>query len=101
MNFRDMCASFVEMSESTDFRAHNYRVLVRRRIWPPNVHLLLGAENGGSPVAVVMHDGLGTHESVLKTFGMSLVMNGETVVFGWCPSIEDVMGQDWELMKGR
>jgi hypothetical protein len=100
MNFRDMCEGYIKMSESVR------PVTARRRIWPPNVHLLLGVMTPGSPVATVLTDvGLtavsGTQQPRYLSFGMSLIMNGETAVSGWCPSIDDVMGQDWELIRGR
>lgn len=90
MNFKLMCESYVEMSKGIN------QIGVRRKIWPKNIHLLLGVITGGSPMAVVMSDMGGTQ----KRFGMNLIMNGETAVFGWCPSIEDVMGQDWMFIKG-
>lgn len=95
MNFKTMCESYVEMSES------GTQARVRRKIWPPNVHLLLGVMKIGAPLATVLSDVGGTKTPHTRGFGMSLVMNGETAVFGWCPSIEDVMGQDWEFIPGR
>jgi hypothetical protein len=96
MNFKSMCESYIEMNESND------QAKVRRKIWPPNMHLLLGlgVDAGGTPLAVVRSDAGGVRSPELLTFGMSLFMNGEMVVFGWCPPIEDVMGQDWEFIKG-
>lgn len=94
MNFKSMCEGYIEMSGGY------HRIKARRRIWPPNVHLLLGVMTAGSPMAVVMSDMGGTQKQEYLRFGMNLVMNGETAVFGWCPSIEDVMGQDWEFIQG-
>jgi hypothetical protein len=77
------------------------QIRVRRRIWSPNMHLLLGVDTGGAPMAVVKYDDGGIKQPEFLTFGMSLIMNSETAIFGWCPSIEDVMGQDWEFIQGR
>ena len=95
MNFKALCEGYVEMALSGS------QVTARRRIWPPNVHLSLGINSVGSPLATVRYDADGTGKLDYEVFGMNLIMNGETVIFGWCPSIEDVMGQDWELIRGR
>lgn len=95
MNFKSMCENYIEMSKGAD------QIRVRRKIWPPNVHLLLGVTTGESPMAVIMSDIGGTQKPEYLRFGMNLIMNGEIAVFGWCPSVEDVMGQDWVFIEGR
>lgn len=96
MNYKSVCESCIEMLSNPTHRP----VHVRRRIWPPNVYLLMGGLPIESPVATVLSDVGGTEESRYRRFGMSLIMNRETAVFGWCPSIDDVMGQDWEFIQG-
>jgi len=94
MNFTAMCEHYIELSKGV------HTVKARRRIWPPNIHVTLGTLTEGSPMAVVKTeeiDGLG-RPSFLR-FGMNLVMHGEDVIFGWCPTIDDVMGQDWEFIQ--
>jgi hypothetical protein len=95
MKFKEMWGSYIEMSGSADL------IRARRKIWPLNVNILLGIVTDGSPAAVVRYDDGGVRSPEYVKFGMSLFMNGEIAVFGWCPSIEDVMGQDWELIRGR
>jgi hypothetical protein len=91
-----MCENYIEMSKGHEL------IEARRRIWPANVHLLLGVSNAGSPQAVVMADDDGSwRKPVYLRFGMNLILNRETVIFGWCPPIDDVMGQDWEFIREK
>jgi hypothetical protein len=90
-----MCEGYIEVCRKVN------QITTRRRIWPQGVHLLLGVMKEGSPMAVVQYDYGGISKPEYVKFGMSLILNGEVVVFGWCPSIEDVMGQDWELTEEK
>ena len=92
MNFRAICRIYVEFSKNGD------KIKVRRNIWPPSMHVIFGTVTLGSTVA--WREDYGTQESGYTKFGISLIMNGETVVFGWCPTIDDVMGQDWIFIEG-
>jgi hypothetical protein len=94
MNFKSMCERYVEMSQGTN------QIRVRRKIWPPNIHLLLGMSTTPMAVVKIDEDGGMLQSPTYMRFGMSLIMNGETAVFGWCPSIDDVMGQDWMFIEG-
>ena len=95
MNFRFMCMGYAEMSQVFP------QVTARRKIWPRSVHVLLGITTTG-PMATVMSADDGTDRTpTYTTFKMDLVLNGETMILGWCPPIEDVMGQDWEIMRGK
>jgi hypothetical protein len=96
MNFKTMCENYIEMSREIE------TIPARRKIWPGNVHLLLGVVTNGSPAAVVKSDYSGRLEiPIYLRFGMNLIMDREMIVFGWCPSIDDVMGQDWEFIERR
>jgi hypothetical protein len=94
MNFKSMCESYIEMSKGI------HQISVRRKIWPPNISLLLGFMSNmptGTPMMVVLMNEGGVNEQV--KFGMNLFIDEEIAVLGWCPSVEDVMGQDWEFIE--
>jgi hypothetical protein len=90
MSFKSICETYIKAMDVIP------TVRARRTNWPSNVHLLLEEKTTDFPLAVVT-----LHARGAMGVGMILVVNGETVIVGWCPSIEDVVAQDWEFVKGE
>jgi hypothetical protein len=93
MTFKQMCERYIELSSGIN------PVKARRRIWPSSVHVVLGTMVEGAPLALVQWDDYGRQAPNYMKLGMILMMSGEAAVFGWCPSIDDVMGQDWMFIS--
>ena len=93
MNFKEMCERYVVMSKKV------YQVRARRRIWPPSVSVLLVYNANVFPmVSVRNNEDDGTVR--FSQLGMNLEVKGESVILSWCPSIDDVLGQDWLFIEG-
>ena len=92
MNFRELCEGCEEISGNLTQTKR-----ARRKIWTSNVNIQLGVVHRGSPVAIAIRK----DDRIHLRIGMNLLVDGTMAIIGWCPPVEDVMGQDWMFIEGR